>query len=141
MRAMASPLPTAGPGRCLVAVAVLDLALRYLVERDSEVVLRPRLDHRRRVLVESSLAEVVVVAVDLPCALSGDEHTCVMRVDMLEQRVQAGVDHVSVLTWGSHMVAAMRISSCAASSTSSLTICSENSSIAAISSLATARRR
>src|SRR2546421_9254447 len=42
-------------------VAVLDLARGDLVERDLEVVLGARVHHRRRVLVERPLTEVVVV--------------------------------------------------------------------------------
>src|SRR4029453_2981504 len=62
------------PGQVrLLAVAVLDLPGGDLLEGDLEVVLRPRLDHRRRVLVEGPLAEVVVVGVDLAGALRGHE--------------------------------------------------------------------
>src|SRR6218665_2248559 len=125
----------------LVAVGVLDLALRDLLERDAEVVLRARLDHRRRVLIESSLTEVVVVAVDLAGTLGGHENGGVVRVDVLEQRVEARVDQGSFLTSGTHMVAARPISSRAACSASALTILWRNSSWAASSSRATASRR
>ena len=75
------------------AVAVLDLARGDLLEGDLQVVLRARLDHRRRVLVERALAEVVVVGVDLAGALGGHEHARVVGVDLLQQCVQAGLDH------------------------------------------------
>src|SRR5436305_11203259 len=74
-------------------VPVLQLARGNLFERDLQVVLRARLDHRRRVLVERSLTEVVVVRVDLAGALGGHQDTRVMRVDALEKRVESGLDH------------------------------------------------
>ena len=83
MRAIASRPPSA-------AVAVLELAARHLLERDREVVLRPRVDHRRRELLERALAEVVVVRVDLPGALGGHDDARVGRVDVLHQAVDAG---------------------------------------------------
>src|SRR3954451_22845497 len=89
MRAM-----TAGWCRLAVAaaaaVAVPDLAARDLLEGDRQVVLGARVDHRGRELLERSLAEVVVVRVDLPRALGGDDHTRVRRVDVLQQLVDAG---------------------------------------------------
>src|SRR5690349_17233068 len=60
-------------------VAVVDLAGSDFLERDLEVVLRAGLDHRRRVLIESPLAEVVVVGVDLTGALGSDENARVVR--------------------------------------------------------------
>src|SRR4051794_19228587 len=125
---MAGPYP-------LPAVAVLDLVGRDLLEGDLEVVLRASLDHRRRVLVESPLAEVVVVGVDLARALGGDQDDRVMRVDLFQQCVQPWLDH------SPHIVATSSTSSCTASSSLSLTITCLNSSRAAISSLATASRR
>src|SRR3954469_15109745 len=76
-----------------LAVVVLDLARGDFLERDRQVVLRTALDHRRRELVERALAQVVVVAVDLPRPLGGDQHGGVVGVDMLEERVDARVDH------------------------------------------------
>src|SRR3954463_189969 len=76
-----------------LAVVVLDLARGDFLERDRQVVLRTALDHRRRELVERALAQVVVVAVDLPRPLGGDQHGRVIGVDMLEERVDARVDH------------------------------------------------
>src|SRR5206468_5433178 len=75
------------------AVVVLHLPRGYLLEGDREVVFRAGFDHRRGELVEGALAEVVVVAVDLPRALGGDDHAGVVRVDLLEQPVDAGGDH------------------------------------------------
>src|SRR3954469_17192453 len=121
--------------RVALPVAVLDLAAGDFLERDLEVVLGAGLDHRRRVLVESALAEVVVVGVDLPGALGGDQHARVVRVDLLEQLVQAGLDHHQA-----DMVAASSTSSSSARSRSSFTTTCWNSSWAAISSCATARR-
>ena len=66
------------PRRALYAVAVLDLALGDFLEGDREVVLRARVDHRRRELLERALAEVVVVRVDLARALGGDDHARVV---------------------------------------------------------------
>src|SRR3954471_9572709 len=77
----------------LPAVAVLDLVCGDLLERDLEVVLRLRVHHRRRILVEGPLAQVVVVRVDLTSPLGSDDHARVMRVDAFQQLVQAGLDH------------------------------------------------
>src|SRR4051794_33391292 len=74
-------------------VLVPELAVRDLFERDGQVVLRGRLDHGRRELVERPLAEVVVVGVDLARALGGDDHTGVVGVDLLHELVDAGADH------------------------------------------------
>src|SRR4051794_4989925 len=85
-----------GPrSRALPALPVLvpELAVGDLFERDGEVVLGGRLDHRRRELVERPLAEVVVVAVDLSCALGGDDHAGVVGVDLLHEPVDARADH------------------------------------------------
>src|SRR3954453_1399611 len=76
-----------------LAVLVLDLARGDFLERDRQVVLRAALDHRRRELVERALPQVVVVAVDLPRPLGGDQHGGVVGVDMLQERVDARVDH------------------------------------------------
>src|SRR6478672_9691749 len=78
-----------------LAVVVLDLARRDFLEGDRQVVLRAGLDHRGRELVERPLAEVVVVAVDLAGALGGDDHGRVVRVDVLEQLVDARGDHAA----------------------------------------------
>src|SRR3954467_11236919 len=98
-----------------LAVAVLQLACSNLFEGDLQVVLRAGLDHGRRVLVESALAEVVVVGVDLPRALGGDENSRVVRVHLLEKLVQSWLDQ------GGHILAASSTSSRKARSWSSLT--------------------
>src|SRR5215204_4848411 len=72
------------------AVAVLDLAARDLFEGDRQVVLRTRVHHRRRELLERALAEVVVVRVDLAGALGGHYDARVWRVDVLHQAIDAG---------------------------------------------------
>src|SRR3954454_1042660 len=76
-----------------LAVVVLDLPRGDFLEGDRQVVLRAGLHHRRRKLVERPLTEVVVVGVDLPGALRGHEHGGVVRVDVLEQDVDAWADH------------------------------------------------
>src|SRR3954464_101470 len=95
------------PESCLLlAVVVDDLALGGLLEGHRQVVLRARLDQGRRELVERALPQLVVVVVDLPRALGGDDDQRVARVDLVHQLIDAGVDHCRA------MVAA-RSSSCA----------------------------
>src|SRR6185312_7625384 len=84
----------------LLLIGVLDLALRNLFERHRQVVLRTRLDERGQELVERAFAELVVVVVDLPGALRGHDHERVARVHVVQQFVDAGMDH------GSRMVPA-----------------------------------
>src|SRR5215217_7570379 len=87
-----TPIRMRAMARCgsVAAVAVLDLAARDLFEGDGQVVLRAGVHHRRRELLEGPLAEVVVVGVDLPRPLGGDDHACVWGVDVLQQAVDAG---------------------------------------------------
>src|SRR5215510_10701882 len=74
--------PAGDVGRCgprgrrgsLRAALGLDLALGDLLERDREVVLRARLDERRREVVEGAFAQLMVVVVDLAGALGCDDH-------------------------------------------------------------------
>src|SRR4051812_49064790 len=98
------------PAARLAAVAVVDLALRDLLEGDREVVLRRRLDHRRRELLERALAQVVGVGVDLPRPLGGDDDARVRRVDVLEQAIDAGGDQDRLFSFegggAAHMLAA-----------------------------------
>src|SRR3954468_23624504 len=89
-------------------VRVLDLALRDLFERHRQVVLRSRLDEWGQELVERAFAELVVVVVDLPGTLRGHDHEGVARVNVVEQFVDAGVDH------GSEMVPAAAGTACGA---------------------------
>src|SRR5215203_5950268 len=100
MRATRSPRALGLAAGRRLAVVVLDLARGHFLERDRQVVLRARLDHRRRELVERALAEVVVVRVDLARALRGHEHGGVVRVHVLEQDVDAGADHGEECTPG-----------------------------------------
>ena len=104
MRATAPLCPRRRPARrprregSSLAVVVLDLALGDLLQGHGQVVLRARLDERRRGLFEAhALAELVVVVVDLPRALGGDDHERVARVDPtvvgVEQFVDAWMDH------------------------------------------------
>src|SRR6266849_2146683 len=80
----------------LLAVGVLELALGDLLESHRQVVLRARLDERRRGVLEAhALTELVVVVVDLAGTLGGDDHERIARVDVLEQLIDAGMDHGS----------------------------------------------
>src|ERR1700745_2382658 len=104
------------------AVLVLDLALGDFLEGHGQVVLRARLDEGRK-LLEGALAELVVVVVDLPGALGGDDHERVARVDVVQQLVDAGMDHclaIVAAAASSRLITAS--SSPVARSTSSLTI-------------------
>src|SRR5215207_2983061 len=100
MRATRSPRALGLAAGRRLAVVVLDLARGHFLERDREVVLRARLDHRRRELVERALAEVVVVGVDLPRALGGDDDAGVVRVDVRQQAIDAGRDQDRGLSRG-----------------------------------------
>src|SRR4051812_46492099 len=124
---------TSGLG--LRPVVVAELVFGDFLEGDLQVVLRTRLDHRRGVLVERSLTEVVVVRVDLAGALGSHEDDCVMRVDPLEKCVQSGLDHVPL------MVASSLLNSSTAASRSSFTITWSNSSRADSSLHAVCSRR
>jgi len=63
----------------LLLVGVVDLALGELFEGHRQIVLRARLDERRKELVERALAKLVVVVVDLPGPLGRDDHDRVAR--------------------------------------------------------------
>src|SRR5436305_14408813 len=128
--AQEDPSHGAVPAPALPAVAVLDLAGGDLLEGDLQVVLRARVDHRRRVLVEGALAEVVVVGVDLASALRCHDHARVVRIDALQKFVQPGLDQVLPSRSGrafarpagrGQMVATRSMSSRAARASSSLT--------------------
>src|SRR2546421_4186335 len=99
--------------RASVSVLVPQLALGDLFEGHREVVLRARLDERRREVVERPLAELVVVVVDLASALRCDDDQRVARVEVLEELVYARMDH------GRVMVPAARNSRATMSSSSS----------------------
>src|SRR5918996_4946547 len=85
-RAMGSLCPR------LLGVVVGDLALGDLLERHREVILRARLDERRRNL-ECALAELMVVVVDLASPLGGDDHERVARVDAAEELIDSRMNH------------------------------------------------
>src|SRR5262245_40129846 len=97
MRLMAALCPGSA------AVVVRDLALGDLFEGKRQVVLRARLDQRRREFVERALTELVVVVVDLPRALGGDDHEGVARVDLVEELIDAWMDHRRAMVAASFM--------------------------------------
>src|SRR6478672_7745754 len=107
----------------LGAVLELELALGELLEGDREVVLAALgVHHRRRVLAEVPLTEVVVVAVDLTGALGSDDDRRIVRVGLRQQPVHSWLDHpVDECSGRPISVRTMRSSSAAARSTSSLT--------------------
>src|SRR5215475_8109768 len=76
----------------LVLVRVLDLALGGLFEGHCQVVLRAGLDEGRK-LVEGAFTELVVVVVDLPGTLRGDDHQRIARVHVVEQLIDSWMDH------------------------------------------------
>src|SRR6478672_378248 len=77
----------------LLGTLVVDLALGDLLEGDRErLVAEPGLNERRHELA-SPLAELVVVRVDLTCALRRQDHQRVLGVDGREQVVDLGFDH------------------------------------------------
>src|SRR5207244_6323909 len=80
-------------GAMLLRVRVLDFALADFLEGHRQVVLRARLHERGQELVERALAELVVVVVDLPGTLRRDDHQRIAGIDVLEQFVNAGMDH------------------------------------------------
>src|ERR671918_1185689 len=105
--------------RGLEPVLVAELAVRQLFEGYREVILaRLGVHHRGRILAEAAFADVVVVAVDLAGALCGDDHRRIVRVGVLEQSVDAWMDHGSDSTSSARTT---RSSSLAARSSSSLT--------------------
>src|SRR5581483_5524627 len=77
----------------LLGVVVREQALGDFLERHREVVLGARLHERRRVVVEGALAELVVVVVDLPGPLGAHDHERIAGIHVLEQIVDAGMDH------------------------------------------------
>src|SRR3954469_11218797 len=141
-----SPRAAAASIQALRPVAVVDLARGDLLEGDLQVVLRVRVDHRRRVLVERPLTEVVVVRVDLTGALGGYQNTRIVGVDTLQKGVEAGLDHsVAPSKLQPHTLATRSSRSCTAWPRSSLTIvlwkCSASARASSSSSRARERRR
>src|SRR5688572_2872562 len=120
-------MPSAETATCLaLAVVVLDLALGDLFQGHGQVVLRARLDERRRGFLEAhALTQLVVVVVDLPCALGGDDDQRVARVDAtgvnVQQFVDARMDHGRAMVPASASSRSMSAASASvARSTSSL---------------------
>src|SRR5262245_1485455 len=101
--------PEGGPSRRLLDAQALgalgaDLALGDLLERDRQrLVPEPGLDEGRYEL-GAALAQLAVVGVDLAGTLGRERHQRVLGVDLREQIVDLGFDHVGVLpvplTWG-----------------------------------------
>src|SRR4051812_25471156 len=79
--------------RRLLLVVVGEHALRNLFHGHGEVVLRARLDQRRRIVVEGAFAELMVVVVDLPGPLRGNDDQRIARVHVLKKVVDARMDH------------------------------------------------
>src|SRR2546421_2714666 len=132
IRAIARPFDAPALGAVLEA----DLAGGELLEGDRDVVLAALgVDHRRRILAEVALAEVVVVAVDLASPLRRHHHGGLVGVGLREQSVYAWMDHGSESSCSART---SRSSSSAARSSSSLTTRYANSSCAASSCAATA---
>src|SRR5437763_16740215 len=107
------------PEVCLAPVVVRDLGLGDLLERHREVVLRARLDQRRRELVEGALAELVVVVVDLAGALGRDDHERIARVHLIHEMVDPGMTHRRAMGAAANSRSTMAPSRAAARSRSS----------------------
>ena len=77
----------------LLCVAQTQLVLVDLVQSDRErLVLDVRIDERPDVVEQVALVEVRVVVVDLTRALGCVDDELVLRLDLLEQRVDGGID-------------------------------------------------
>src|SRR5919109_2273699 len=86
--------PRRTPKLGLLLLADGDLALGDLLEGHRQVVLRARLDERRRKIVERPLAELVGVVVDLPRSLGSCDHERVAgAADVGEQIVETWMHH------------------------------------------------
>src|SRR3954466_348241 len=96
MRAMARIVPMGGE-RDLLRVVVGEEPLGDLFHRHGEVILRAGLHERRRIVVEGAFAELVVIVVDLTSALGRDDDKRIARINVLEQVVDAGIDHCRVM--------------------------------------------
>src|SRR5581483_10056895 len=119
-----------------------DLALGDLLEGDRQrLVLQPTgLDERRNELA-ATLAELVVVGVDLPRALGCEDHERVLGVDLREQVVDLRLDHGCVgPSVGVRDAWIIASTSAAARSTRSFTTTWSNQPRSRISASAVARR-
>src|SRR5512133_1404398 len=108
----------------LLRVLVLELALGDLFEGHGQIVLRPGLHQRRGRLLEADpFAELVVIVVDLTSPLRRDDDERVARVDIVEELIDAGMDHgLLMVPAACSSLRTMPASSFAARSTSSFTI-------------------
>src|SRR6266702_4122894 len=107
----------------LLGVGVLELALGDFLQGHGQIVLGARLDERRRWLLEAdALPELMVVVVDLASPLGRDDHERVARVDVVQQLIDAWMDHGAMVPVGRSPRWTMPNSSAAARSRSSLTI-------------------
>src|SRR6478736_6079378 len=83
--------------RGLFGATKAQLVLVDLVHRDGQrLVLDGRVDERADVVEEVALVQVGVVVVDLARALGREDHELVLRVDLLEQAVDGGLDDALV---------------------------------------------
>src|SRR5687768_17524242 len=74
-----------------------DLALGDLLEGHRQVVLRAGLHERGRKVVEGALTELVVIVVDLPCALRSCDHEGVARLaGIREELVDPWIHHLGL---------------------------------------------
>src|SRR6188508_3038608 len=110
------------PAPGLLGIRVLDHALGCLLHGHGQVVLRARLDERRRKVLVGALTELLVVVVDLASPLGRDDDERVARVDVVQELIEAWVDHVGMVAAPSRARRTIPDSSSAARSTSSLTI-------------------
>src|SRR3954453_7324969 len=112
-------MPTTGLDY-LGRVVVRQHALGNFLEGHGQVVLRARFHQRRRIVVEGAFAELMVVVVDLPGALRGDDDERIARIHVVKQVIDSWMDH------GRDMVPA-GVNSPRTSSTSSSTAGSSSS--------------
>src|SRR3954464_1807425 len=108
----------------LLLVLVLELALCDFLEGHRQVVLRARLHQRRRRGFEAdALTELGVVVVDLASPLGGHDDERVARVDVVEELIDAWMDHGRLMVPAAcNSLWTIDWSSSAARSTSSFTI-------------------
>src|SRR3954464_3325374 len=122
-----TPRSTRAMPGCLALVRVLDFALGDFLEGHRQVVLRAGLHERRRIVVEGAFAELVVVVVDLTSALGRDDDERIARINVLEQVVDAGIDHCRVMVAaGTRSPRTSSVSSPTARSRSSFSITRSN---------------
>src|SRR5262249_34877201 len=69
-------------------------ALGDFLEGHRQVVLRAGFDQGRRGVLEAdALAQLVVIVVDLASPFGSDDHQRVPGIDIVEQLIDAGMDH------------------------------------------------